>query len=152
MIQIYIYKVYSYRAIASIISTTDVPNRALVSKNKHPYSYERCNIFNLNRIKRNFTSANFAPSLYFTGRFSSSSHRSVLFPTSTTTQSSSADSLKIKIKLFDDELFTKIYSNTCHPCSNISKCYFRCNIINKNNTIGFTEILFSYTSKSILVN
>jgi hypothetical protein len=69
----------------------DVPNRALLSKNKHPYSYEEKKI---NEIlgKRKFTSANLAPSLYFTGRLSSSSHRSVLFPTIATTQSSSADS------------------------------------------------------------
>jgi hypothetical protein len=49
-----------------------------------------------NKINK-YTSANFAPSLYFTGRLSSSSHRSVLFPTSAITQSSSAASYKNNI-------------------------------------------------------
>ncbi len=75
----------------------DVPNRALLSKNKHPYSWKEEEQNNEIRRKRIFTSANLAPSLYFTGRFSSSSHRSVLFPTIATTQSSSADSYERKI-------------------------------------------------------
>ena len=102
-----------------------------------------------------FTSASFAPSLYFTGRFSSSSHRSVLFPTMATTQSSSADSLKKHIKLLNYlfRISCQItYSHTCHPCSNITKCDFRCDIVDKNNSIGFTKILFGYTSKSNRLN
>lgn len=35
----------TYRAIPSMISMIDVPNRALLSKNKHPYSYEEQNLF-----------------------------------------------------------------------------------------------------------
>jgi hypothetical protein len=78
--------------MASITSITDEPNRALHSKNKHLYSYKNIKLHFIEKYQLKFTSANFAPSLYFTGRCSSAVHKSVLFPTRTITQSGSANS------------------------------------------------------------
>ena len=98
--------------------------------------------------ERRLTSANLAPSARFTGCLASSStHRSILFPTRTITQSSSTNSWQTK-RVTDDRHCKEIYLNAAHPSSNSSKGPFRRYIVEENNPVGFAKVLFGQTSKS----